>query len=442
MLALAEEASGGSGSDTSGSGGGAGAGSAAAAPAAPSATATAAAAAVQSRLAAEVLRKLRLATQAEDKDDRDIVCAEVFADVTGELNAAAKDSTGALYRRWYEALAPHFCRSWEASEALLALCRQLWGQPFAAPTFALLLHQWLLVHPQAGGADQRLKHLNVLCSGARQLFLGDVETGRTAFQPLYTFIAEQVVLSPDQRRLDALPQPGRESIMALAASFLPYYCSREAFLVHLGEFPSPHHTLEAGGHLAGEGADFAVDRITDTLSKEIRTEQGLLRSLRMLMALRGRPHLALLSTATRVRLQGEVYLLSQPGGPRYAPRRVNKLAGEALDQLFPAGRRTRHLINLGFRFLHPQEWPWYWWDFCSRAARAAAAWLWAAWLALAAAAAWLAAPAARLRLRRPPGLHSGFRWPAWMQRGLEWPAWAQLRWRRPAWAQQWRHPAR
>ena len=32
--------------------------------------------------------------------------------------------------------------------------------------------------------------------------------------------------------------------------------------MHLGEFPSPHHTLEAGGHLAGEGADFAVDRIT------------------------------------------------------------------------------------------------------------------------------------------------------------------------------------
>lgn len=36
--------------------------------------------------------------------------------------------------------------------------------------------------------------------------------------------------------------------------------------------------------------------------------------------------------------QGELYLLSQPGGPRYAPRRVNKLAGEVLDALFPAGR--------------------------------------------------------------------------------------------------------
>ena len=39
------------------------------------------------------------------------------------------------------------------------------------------------------------------------------------------------------------------------------------------------------------------------MSKEIKTERGLLRYLHMLMALRGRPHLALLSTATRVRLQ-------------------------------------------------------------------------------------------------------------------------------------------
>ena len=35
----------------------------------------------------------------------------------------------------------------------------------------------------------------------------------------------------------------------------------QEFLVHLGEFPSPHHTLEQGGHLAGEGADFVIDRI-------------------------------------------------------------------------------------------------------------------------------------------------------------------------------------
>lgn len=39
------------------------------------------------------------------------------------------------------------------------------GQPFTAPTYALLLHQWLLVHSDAGGVEQRLKHLNVMFSG-------------------------------------------------------------------------------------------------------------------------------------------------------------------------------------------------------------------------------------------------------------------------------------
>lgn len=37
----------------------------------------------------------------------------------------------------------------------------------------------------------------------------------------------KVVLSPDRQRLDALPIPARQSILALAAAFLPYYCNRE-----------------------------------------------------------------------------------------------------------------------------------------------------------------------------------------------------------------------
>ncbi len=161
--------------------------------------------AVCRRLTAEVQRKLRLATEAEEKDDRDVICAEVFADVTGELNRSARgerclkyaqnrprascccgcrqvfcacpamasvicsawldgagswsvspypwpphpmvlrqhrtrapldillhahplatESTGALYRRWFEVLAPYLCKERAASEALLALCRQLW----------------------------------------------------------------------------------------------------------------------------------------------------------------------------------------------------------------------------------------------------------------------------------------------------------------------------
>jgi hypothetical protein len=49
----------------------------------------------QETLAREVMRKLRLAADAETKEDRDVVCCEVFADITGELNSAARGERGA-----------------------------------------------------------------------------------------------------------------------------------------------------------------------------------------------------------------------------------------------------------------------------------------------------------------------------------------------------------
>lgn len=282
-------------------------------------------------------------------------------------------------------MAPYFCRSPAASEAVLGVCRQLWGQPFTAPIFALLLHQWLLVHSDAGGVDQRLKHLNILTSGARQLFLGDVETGNRAFQSLFSFIAEQIVLAIPRTRLDSMPPPGREAILAFTAAFIPYYLPPSELARVLRDFPPPSTAPPGADPVPGEGADFVVDRIVDILSREVRAEAAVLRYLRALTALRESPYLKAIRTSTRVRLQGEMYALTQPGGPRYASRAVNKVAFGALDALFPHGRRTRRLVNLAFRFLHPQEWPWMWWDTYGAVLRAAIAWIVAAWLTMVAA---------------------------------------------------------
>src|SRR6056297_3497973 len=104
---------------------------------------------IKTVLSKEIIRKLGLATQAEQKEDRDIVCSEVFADITGTLNAAARESTGQsdANTRWYEVLAPFFSSHPSTGDELLSVCKKLWGQPFTAPIFALLLHQWLLVQP-------------------------------------------------------------------------------------------------------------------------------------------------------------------------------------------------------------------------------------------------------------------------------------------------------
>lgn len=126
---------------------------------------------IQARLAREVLRKLRLAAdEAEEKEDRDIICSEVFADITGELSTAARgaaagwtssrgrpafwlpssesrrpalvaagascaalsflgylsaltaETTGTIYTRWYEVLAPYFCKVGAGQEGGAGAC--------------------------------------------------------------------------------------------------------------------------------------------------------------------------------------------------------------------------------------------------------------------------------------------------------------------------------
>jgi hypothetical protein len=81
----------------------------------------------------------------------------------------------------------------------------------------------------------------------------------------------------------------------------------------LEDFPSPNHTLTEGGHTPGEGADFLLGEVTDTVTR-VRTEQGLLTYLSCLKALGGAPHLKSLKAITRLRLQSELYSLTSPGG--------------------------------------------------------------------------------------------------------------------------------
>ena len=147
----------------------------------------------------------------------------------------------------------------------------------------------------------------------------------------------QVVLPSDRRRLAALPSPARESIMALAASFLPYYMPPPATLPALLRFPNPRALAgggsggaaagrEGGGsraaaaaaageaqaavrpHIEGAGADFVIGCVADTLSKDIRTEAGQLRYLATLSSLRGAPCMALLRATTKLRLQVRLLL--------------------------------------------------------------------------------------------------------------------------------------
>ncbi|KAK9809976.1 hypothetical protein WJX72_002897 [[Myrmecia] bisecta] len=293
--------------------------------------------AIQEKLAREVLRKLRLATAADEKEGRQIICQEVFTDITGTLDEGAQEKLATDRKcRFYEVLAPFFKEKGDSAEALLYVSRQLWGQPYMAPIFALLLHQWLFRAPDAGGTEQRQKHINVLASGARQLFWGDAHASLYNFQPLFNFLADAVVLSPDRRRLDSLPRPSRSALLAVVASFLPYYSLAEDLGHMLEVFPSPDHTLDEGGHVGGESADYVIVHFTETL-RLLKPEQSLLAFLSALVGLKGCPYLSATRSITRLRLQAELYSLTTVGGPRYPPKSVNVAAFRALDALFPSG---------------------------------------------------------------------------------------------------------
>jgi len=77
------------------------------------------------------------------------------------------------------------------------------------------------------------------------------------------------------------------------------------------------HASRGGSH-PGEGADFLIGEVTETITR-VRTEQGLLTYLSCLKALGGAVHLESLKSITRLRLQSELYSLTSPGG--LGPRR-------------------------------------------------------------------------------------------------------------------------
>eukprot|EP00798_Chlamydomonas_sp_ICE-L_P026587 gene26587-17176_t len=85
----------------------------------------------------------------------------------------------------------------------------------------------------------------------------------------------------------------------------------------------------------------------DTM-RPIRSESPLLRYLNAISALAGCPYLISCNPTTKLRLQSELYALSSPGGPHYAPRSVRKAANCTLDVVFPLGKHTRYIVRLLF----------------------------------------------------------------------------------------------
>lgn len=62
----------------------------------------------------------------------------------------------------------------------------------------------------------------------RQLLWADVHGERMHFQPLYAWLAGEVVFSADRARLDTLPPQCRAKLLLVMAAFTPYYTPPQA----------------------------------------------------------------------------------------------------------------------------------------------------------------------------------------------------------------------
>lgn len=142
-----------------------------------------------------------------------------------------------------------------------------------------------------------------IVSGSQQLFLGDVHSARKHLQSLFTFLLIEVVFSPNQQRLDAMPHHSRAALLRVVASFLPYYLDTERLKMDdaLEQFPAQQHTAQEQQHVAFEGADYLINQVIATM-RRVRTEGGLLRYLGALQGLHAAA-LASLRTTTRLSLQ-------------------------------------------------------------------------------------------------------------------------------------------
>ncbi|KAL9687782.1 hypothetical protein QQ045_032189 [Rhodiola kirilowii] len=338
-------------------------------------------------LSQEIEKKLQRAF-ASPSQRRDLL-QELFADIALEIDDRARDiiliggedaisSEGSSTQKrlcFYDLLADHYVEVPENGKPILHLLVQLWSQSFASHIFSLLFHKWLF-EVQVENSEVLLRYSSALVQGATNVFWIDIQSNTRQFQSLFLYLLDDVVLMPE--RLNKIPLQAQRDLYLLLSRFIMFYnsgtfsyflaiCSTssttsdqllfnlavdklESFLEHCPVFPN--------SILVGGPSDIFVIEVSDQLQK-LKVEPVLLHYLSHIKALRGME----LRMTTSTRLKTCLYSFTSPGGPMYPTRAVRHAAWDALDYLFPVGKKLRHLISLFFRLLYPWYWPSSCWNF-------------------------------------------------------------------------------
>eukprot|EP00892_Ulva_mutabilis_P010758 jgi/Ulvmu1/8054/UM004_0291.1 len=338
---------------------------------------------IEKTISDEIIRKLNLALQAQTADDRNIVCTEIFNDITADVEDTARTALKTKdISTFYEVLAAFYRQTPDEAEKVLHLCQQLWSNRYIVAVYTVLLHLWLLLGGGAAGSRAG-KLLVVLLAGTKQVFQLDTTQGTDRFKRLHTNMVDSLQQLQQASPGPASRSPAVEPIQRIVAAYVPYYTPPRDVLGVLSTWPHG-----AAAHSNGHGAaaeepglhDYIVTEMA-VLMHDISSVKGLLRYLHGVepVLLCAEQWKGDVSMVPLLRLQGELYSLTLPGGPRYCPSEVRRKAAKLLDHAFPSGSRSRAIVRLCFRLMHPGDWPallWLW-----AAGIVSGCWEWLLWIA-------------------------------------------------------------
>lgn len=311
---------------------------------------------VQQRLLRSVHERVKQISAIEQEERKQVALARLYEDVAGEVAPTVKaelHKEGKIHSvserlHFYEVLSYALEHERALARSLVQTFVSLWGNLHAAASYALLLHRYVLTLPANVGieGEQALDGLHRLCnvtaSSCTRLFSHDMIHMCERFKPLHSGVAR---MASSAQLVEALPDNARKELFACILQFLPYYESSGGVNQQLARLRLLHVP-----------SDEVLDQLTLQLNN-IRAEEPLAFFLRRLKSLEGTFVLDSARLPSVLLFQRAIYSLTTPGGPVYPPRSVRHAAIEALDTLFPRGRRFRRGVNLYFRLWRPKYVP-------------------------------------------------------------------------------------
>eukprot|EP00698_Gefionella_okellyi_P001817 TRINITY_DN11659_c0_g1_i1.p1 TRINITY_DN11659_c0_g1~~TRINITY_DN11659_c0_g1_i1.p1 ORF type:complete len:368 (+),score=38.70 TRINITY_DN11659_c0_g1_i1:101-1204(+) len=268
--------------------------------------------------------------------------------------------------RHFEYLATYFAQNPSIAELFWDAAAPMVGNAHLPPLFAAVCFRWLCEH----GSASHAMRINIFLEGIVSLFAHDAENLALRFQHIYTYLRDTVLLGIGGA-ITALSLAHLMSLTSIIARYMPHYefhpldappaatsgAQLSALVSRIaGQLETRAGLASTAATMATAVSPTRVRFVSDLFYQETVAQLGLIRTAPVLITyVYFSSMLGVLPASARnaLRLEGQLYCLSTPGGPHYPNRAVRIAARLALDVLRPRGKFARWVVRSIFRCLRP-----------------------------------------------------------------------------------------